>query len=72
MNTLDFEQLGFYFIGTSTKGNQVTKFCRFFAIFGASPSFFDIIWHECVKSGWFNFAPTKTVKPVYFLMVLNF
>ena len=72
MKNWDFKKFGFGFIGASTKGNGVTKLHRFVAFFGASPKIVAILWSELVKSGWFNFAPTKIVKPVHFLMALNF
>ena len=68
MKNWDFKKFGFGFIGASTKGNGVTKLHRFVAFFGASPKIVAILCCKLVKSGWFSFVPTQTVKPIHLPM----
>ena len=73
MKNPNFEDLGFQCIGKSyKKTNEKTKSCRFKCFFGATPKIVSILWEKLSKSGWFDFAPTKKVKPVHLLMGLYF
>ena len=71
MNAVDFEQLGFKFIKCGNV-KPSTKTRRFVAFFGAVPEHVAILWWELSNSGWFNFSPTRRVKPVHLLMGLHF
>ena len=73
MKNPNFEDLGFQCIGKSyKKTNEKTKSRRFKCFFGESPKIVSILWEKLSKSGWFDFAPTKKVKPVHLLMGLYF
>ena len=73
MNKLNFEEIGFQFIGPSCmKGNNRTKMRRFKCFFGATPEHVTLLWWELLESKWFDHAPSKVVKPVHLLMALHF
>ena len=54
------------------KRNVKTKLRRFKYFYGATPKLVNIIWKKLLNNGWFDFAPTKKVKPEYLLMGLYF
>jgi len=73
MKDINFEELGFQYIGKSyRKKNEKTKSHRFKCFFGATPKIISILWKKLSKSGLFDFAPTKKVKPLHLLMGLYF
>ena len=73
MRDINFEKLGFQYIGKFSKiGNEKTKLRKFKCFYGATLKLINIIWKKLLINGWFNFAPRKKVKPVHLLMGLYF
>ena len=63
MVEINFEELGFQYIGKSSKiGNKKTKLKRFKSFYGATPKLINIIWKNLLNNGWFDFCSQKKGK----------
>ena len=52
MVEINFEKLGFQYIGKSSKiGNKKTKLRRFNSFYGATPKLINIIWKKLLNNG---------------------